>query len=220
MAQAHSWITFATATAAATDARALAAAGGAPTSVDKFGAPDGPHKVDAGDDDDDYGIDAGAPRGAPPADPRSAAAYHERRPEPNYSEFAPEFVDQLGRQYSVARAGAFLETNLDDVDNAAYAAPSPRVRGEYRRLLLFLRMPINQRWQVDIPSPEGEKLALYHVPTQVLCHGVTDGVFVTARARTGHLFVRNFETGEQVSDPARYESWLRISARDPGAHWF
>ena len=193
------------------DARMLAAAGGAPTSVDLFGLGIETRQT-TGED---------APDGVPPSDPRRAAAYHALRPEPNYSEFSPEFVDQHGREYSVAKAGTFLEQQQDVVANATFTAPS--LSGDDvspRRLLLFLRMPINHRWQTELPDPDGEKLELYHVSTQVLCRAVTEGVFVQPRARTGHVYVRGFESLGQVSNPASYESWLRVSARDPGAQWF
>jgi hypothetical protein len=114
------------------------------------------------------------------------------------------------------------------VSNGTFATPSPTASSKHAaaaaestpRLLLFLRMPINQRWQVDLPSPDGEQLELYHVSNQVLCHAVTDGVFVRPRARTGYLYVRRFASLGQVPEPAIYEAWLRRSAREPGTQWF
>ena len=82
-------------------------------------------------------------------------------------------------------------------------------------------MPINQRHTVPPPEPDGEKLVLYFVAAQVLCTAKTDGVFVDGpRVRTGHVFVRDFETHGQVSDPGPFEPWLRISEEPGNNHRF
>lgn len=156
-----------------------------------------------------------------PENVKRSAQYHARTPEPNYAQFQAEWVDQKGREYAFARSGRFLEGQSDDVDNVRFNGVPPREGSvKAKRLLLFLRMPINQRWSVPLPDPAGEKLQLYHVATQVLCKAVTDGVFVAnPRGRTGHVFVRDFESLGQVADPSPYEPWLRVG-KEPGLRRF
>ena len=165
-------------------------------------------------DDEGDGHDKPVPRR--PEDVEASAAYHAKTPEPNYEQFRPEFVDQHGREYALARAGKFLERQQDDVDNGRFDTPPRKGTARAGRLLMWLRMPINQRWSVPLPDPDGEELVLYHVATQVKCVAKTDGVFVaTPRARTGHVFVRDFESRGQVLDPTPYEPWLR-TGKPPG----
>ena len=156
-----------------------------------------------------------------PGDMASAAEYQARTPEPAYSQFIPEYVDQHGREYALARAGAFLAKNQDDVDNGAFDTPPRSGSARARRLLLFLRMPIAQRYTVPLPEPDGEELRLYFVATQVICIAKTDGVFVSGpRARTGHLYVRDFESRGQVADATPYEPFLGAGGKEPGKTWF
>lgn len=148
-----------------------------------------------------------------------SARYHERTPEPNYSQFKAEYIDSKGREYALARAGNFLEGNAG-LDNGKFDTPPREGSVKAKRLLMFLRMPINQRWSVPIPDPDGEKLQLYHVATQVLCKSTTDGVFVSGpRARTGYIYMRDFESLGQVADPSPFEPWLRLG-KEPGKKWF
>ena len=170
-------------------------------------------RVQWADDDDARPV----PRRA--NDIEASASYHARRPEPNYSQFQAEYVDHHGREYALARTGDLLEAQTD-VQNEIYDTPPLTGAVSVKRLLLWLRMPINQRHTVSLPEPDGEKLVLYYVAAQVLCTAKTDGVFVDGpRARTGHVFVRNFETHGQASDPGAFEPWLRIS-EEPGNHHF
>lgn len=157
----------------------------------------------------------------PPENAAQSARYHARAPEPNYTQFRAEYVDQKGREYAFARSGRFLEEQADSVDNARFDGVPPRTGSIVaKRLLLFLRMPINQRWSVPLPDPVGEKLQLYHVATQVLCKAATDGVFVASpRGRTGHVFVTNFESMGVAVDPTPYESFLDVG-KPPGAERF
>jgi hypothetical protein len=157
-----------------------------------------------------------------PRDSNRSERRHALTPEPNYSAFKAEYVDAKGREYSVARSGKHLMAQGDSVHNASYnGTPSRTASGEkVGRLLLNLRMPINQRWSVPLPDPWGEKLTLYHPATQVLCKATTDGVFVASpRGRTGHVFVSDFESLGQVDDPTPYEPRLR-SGKPPGANRF
>lgn len=154
-----------------------------------------------------------------PKDAERSARYHAKTPNPNYSEFVPQFVDRHGREYAVARTGSFLEDVADDVDNASYTDPPRSGTKRMGRLLMWLRMPIHQRHSEQLPDPVGENLVLYHVATQVVCRAKTDGVFVTARARTGYMFVRDFVSEGQTGTPGAYEPWLHAK-HEPGSHMF
>jgi len=163
-------------------AAAAVAAGETVTKVDLFGI----------SDERDV-----APVEPPPQDVERAAVYHAQRIEPSYSEFVPELIDQYGREYSVARAGSFL-ARQDGLHNASFMTPPLEGVRVFGRLLLFLRMPISQRWSVDLPAPTGETLELYVISNQVQCTARTESVFVAPRARTGYLIVSDFESHGQV----------------------
>lgn len=189
-------------------AATAAAAGAAPTPADGFANTLGPEFVTA--------------PGPPPIDASASAAYHAQHPEPNYSEFEAEMVDQYGREYSVARAGRFLEAQ-EDLANDLFVLPSGQPGGaskRWGRLLLFSRMPIKHRGEVALPEADGQKLQLYFPRTQVLCHATTDGSFFQPRARTGHVFVKNFVVGAKVTDPSRFEEWVEGGSREPGMRRF
>jgi hypothetical protein len=141
----------------------------------------------------------------------SAAEYHALRPEPNYSQFKAQFVDSRGREYALA-------LHLDDKTDP-FESPPLTGSVKAKRLLLSLRMPIRQRHTVPLPEPDGEALELYHVATQVLCTAKTDGVWVAGpRQRTGSVYVRDFISHGQVSDPKTYEAWLRGEPEEK--EWF
>ena len=182
------------------------AVGGETTSVDRFA-----NALDTPEAPPDLG--------PPPEDPDAAAEYHAMRPGPNYSEFQAEMVDQYGREYTVARMGSFLDSQ-DDVDNKEYTTPDGSTSRSFGRLLLFARLPINHRGMVPLPEPDGEKLQLFVVGTQVLCSATTDGAFFMPRAKTGHIFVTNFQEGKKVVNPAPYMKWVEGGAREPGGERF
>ena len=171
---------------------------------------------DSGSRDGAHWRGAGSPAAeVPPADPDRAAAYHARRPGPNYEEFTPVFSDMHGRQYGVMRRDA--EGDAQPTADELVASGAPAAGGRVR---LSLRMPINQRWSVPLPAPSDEKLVLYHPASQTTCSARTDGVFVAgARARTGFVVVRDFVTHGQVADPAVHEPALR-TGRPAGAEYF
>ncbi len=195
------------------DESALASTGGGDAQRNLLVLPQQQWRDD--DDDDDTTVQP------LPEDMASAAEYQARTPEPAYSQFIPEYSDQYGREYALARAGGFLAQNRDDVNNGVFDTPPRTGSVSANRLLLFFRMPINQRYSVPLPEPDGEELQLYFVATQVICVAKTDGVFVSGpRARTGHLFVRDFESRGQVADPTPYEPFLGAGGKEPGKTWF
>ena len=108
----------------------------------------------------------------------------------------------------------------DDVFNKDFGDDDVAEGGNAKRLVLYIRMPIRQRHTVQRPEATGERLTLYHVRTQSLCTCITDGVFFLNKARTGHLFVRNFNSAGQLADPRPYEQWLKTDTHEAGRRWF
>lgn len=131
-----------------------------------------------------------------------SAKYHARRDSvPSYSKFKPQYVDSHGREYQIV-------SFLDDKDKEFEVPPMDDFI-QIKRVLLTLRMPIAQHYSEPLPEPMGEALELFHVESQVLCTGTTDGVYVDGpTARTGKVYVLNFETHGTVSDPEPYIAWL------------
>lgn len=187
------------------------------SSIDKFGLPTEsdvePLPPPTG------GIDEGAPVGIPPQDTERAAVYHAKRPAPPYSKIKPDFVDPEGRQYQVAKEGDFLEEVADTVDNAQYTDPPTDKSRSLGRLLLWVRMPISLRHEVDNPTGDGTRLELYHPATQVLSKVVVESAFIEGTMSSGYVFVSEMESTGRVREPEAYEKWMQ-QGREPGAQWF
>lgn len=153
----------------------------------------------------------------PAQDLERAAEYEARRPGHNYSEFKPEFADQHGRQYEFARGGSFLENLEDEVHNLKHSAGNGFLKAgvENQRMLLWIRMPIRQKYSEKIPEPDGEQLVLYHVETQTICTAKTTGVFFhNARARTGYVFVDGYTVRGRAEDPQTFDRFVDHLEKD------
>ncbi len=155
--------------------------------------------------------------GKRPRDPERAAEYAARAPEPNYSQFGrqrAQYVDQDGREYRLA-AGEARDAlvRAGDIQRPDYAEPSVHGRRAVGRQLFWVRIPIRLRGSVDFPPPRDHALSLYFVRDQVLCRGVTDGVYYTGpRKRSGSVVLRDFVTLGQVADPRPYERVVDVVA--------
>ena len=142
---------------------------------------------------------------------QKAAEYEARRPGPNYSEFKPEFADQHGRQYEFARNGSFLDNLQDEVHNLKHNRGTAFLaKGlENKRMCLWIRMPIRQKYSEKVPQPDGEQLILYHVETQVICTAKTTGVFFhNAQARTGYVLVDGYTVRGRAEDPQTFDRFV------------
>ena len=140
-----------------------------------------------------------------------SAAYAARTPEPAYAQFGvPQYVDARGREYTLAGGTARqLLVRAGDITTPEFVQPDRERRQRVGKQLFWMRLPRTPDTSVAWPDADGEQLWLYFWRTQVLCRGVTDGVYLSGgRKKTGHVVLRNFVTLGQVADPSEYEHLL------------
>lgn len=147
----------------------------------------------------------------PPKDMARSQEYRAKNPQPNYSKFSePDFIDQYGREYKVAK-GDFVEQQRErGVDIAdGFATPSTTADQAWDAQLLWFRMPIPLRHTVGLPDAREGAIKLYNVRNQVVAAGVIDEAFVYPRRRTGYVVLRNVSSSGQVADPSVWTPLLR-----------
>ena len=155
-------------------------------------------------------------RGNFTSDIHKSQRYKAKTPEPNYSEFKQllkkknVYIDLLGREYLLAEGSARDNyTRRGYITNTKYREANPTLIEDVGTLLFWIRIPIKLKNHIPFPDPTDENLTLYFPRDQVICRGITDGVFYSGpKKKTGYVVIRNFKTFGQVSNPKEYEDIL------------
>ncbi len=147
----------------------------------------------------------------PPENMARSQEYRAKNPQPSYSKFKePDFIDQYGREYAVAK-GDFVEQQRErgvDITDG-FAAPSTTSDQAWGGQLLWFRMPIALRHTVGLPDAHEGAVKLFNVRNQVVATGVIDEAFVYPRRRTGYVVLRNVSSSGQAADPSLWTPLLR-----------
>jgi hypothetical protein len=132
---------------------------------------------------------------------------------PNYRNFVPEYIDQKGRQYQLARSNQWKDALVrtgdirrpDFDDPPLYTETGGRGNGQmfYVRIPIKLSRPGSDD-KLQWPDAEGERIELFNIDSQVIASGTTDGLFFGPKSKTGRMVLKNFETFGVAPDPAPY----------------
>lgn len=139
-------------------------------------------------------------------DEEEVKEYRARNPQPNYSNFKrPQYVDMSGREYKLA-TGDLVEQyiNTGRISHPEFEQPPLSGESSWGTQLFWIRIPIYLRGNVEFPQAEGGVVTLYHEQSQVLCTGITDGVYYGQRRKTGYIVLSKFTSHGQVADPSLY----------------
>ena len=139
-------------------------------------------------------------------DEKKPRKYYARNPQPNYSNFKkPQYVDMKGREYKLA-SGEIVEqyTSAGDISHPEFEQPPLRDSFSWGTQIFWIRIPIDSRDNVHFPQPQEGRITLYHIRSQVLCTGITDGVYYGPKKKTGFVVLRKFTSYGQVPDPSPY----------------
>lgn len=129
---------------------------------------------------------------------RADPTYETKNPHPNYHEFGrAQFVDQLGRQYRIAKQGEGVR--------AARGEIVPDISDTQ---LLYVRLPIRKGGSSLAQPQPGDRLILYQLRTQRSGHALVEESYFSARAATGTIRVRHFVLGNPVADPSQWKHLL------------
>ncbi len=136
--------------------------------------------------------------------------YRAKNPQPNYSSFGtPDLIDTEGREYR-SSGNIYMREQLLSQDQNDYGAFDPSVvslkdEQYWGTQLFWIRIKKGEKDLIHFPEAEQEKLVFYDPKHQVLCSGITDGVFHGPRAATGYVILRSFMSLGQVKNPQKYE---------------
>jgi hypothetical protein len=138
-------------------------------------------------------------------------SYSAKYPYPNYYNQSGtiEYIDQQGREYSLATYGHARQMASDsgNIGDESYREPELWTTNDNRHgmQVFFIRIPIRLRGTVDFPSV-GDKLNMIHIKKQVPCSGIVQSIFHSPRGKSGYLELDDFVSGGVPVEPERYNS--------------
>lgn len=138
--------------------------------------------------------------------------YMIKTPNPNYSEFVPDFIDSDGREYSISNSKQVHGFDIDnDILNAELLSTTDFQ--SWGNQILWIRIPIKYHNVTTFPNPSNEELYLLHLNTQISASCKTSKVFHLPRSATGYVIVKNFTTNGQIVDPSIFLPFLDKTER-------
>src|SRR5688572_28452390 len=136
-------------------------------------------------------------------------SYSAKYPYPNYYNQSGtiEYIDQQGREYSLARHGHArqMASESGKIVDEHYNEPELWTTDDNRHGLqvFYIRIPIRLRGEVDFPIV-GDTLNMIHTKTQLPCTGKVHSLFHSPRGKSGYLELENFTSGGTPVEPERY----------------
>jgi hypothetical protein len=139
--------------------------------------------------------------------------YRSRNPQPNYSSFGtPDLIDTEGREYRSSgnhqlrnEIIALRSQTTKDFGPFDPSHVSLKEEQEWGTQLFWIRIKKGEKDLIYFPEAEHQEITFYDPKHQVLCIGITDGVFHEPQAATGYVVLKSFVSLGQVNDPQNYE---------------